>query len=133
MKLSEIVASYVAHNVGSLLDDETVGKHLMRAVRAYAGYATISALPLATDGIHSAVPVDDVVDANDFDLNPSELAIVQPLFKLYCEYDNAVMLEASRGLGVDAFGRTTSEITANIQEAEANLPMAAFAMPPELI
>ena len=134
MRISEIVASYMANNVGSMLDEPTVGKLLMLAIRMYAGHATISDMPPLCGVVHSAVsPDDDNFALNDFDLNLSELSIIRPLFDLYCEHGNAIMLEASRSMGIDAYGRSSSEVSGDVKEYEMALPRMAFYCQPELI
>lgn len=128
MKLSQVVSAYMANNVGSMLDEQQVGKQLMRAVRLYAGHASIAALLPATP-----MQVTDDIAAHDFELTTGELAIVTPLFNLYCEHANATMLEASRGLGIDVFGRSSSEVLGDIKEQELALPRLCFSIMPELI
>jgi hypothetical protein len=54
----------------------------------------------------------------DTDLTMGEWAIIKPLFSLYVERECATRLEASRGLGVDVFGRSVSEISQDITVME---------------
>jgi hypothetical protein len=133
MLLSDVVSVYMANNVGSMLDTPAVAKHLMRAIRQYAGHAVVAALPPLTGQAHSPIPATDDIAANNFDLNLSELSIIRPLFELYCEHANALMLESSRAMGIDPFGRTSSEVMADIKEYELAMPRLCFFWPPELI
>jgi len=94
-----------------------------RPVSFFAGYAVLdtNALLLPTD------PVPDITLLTDITI--SEWAIIRPLFILYVERENALHLEASRGMGVDVFGRTTSEISSDIQQLEEKIPFLAFSQP----
>lgn len=65
----------------------------------------------------------------DIELTLSELALIRPLFLLYCERENATHLEASRALGVDVYGRSVAEVTTDIKEYEENLPHRSFVEP----
>ena len=69
--------------------------------------------------VKPSLPIKDVEFVSaDTDLTMGEWAIIKPLFVLYVERENATRLEASRGLGVDAFGRTTSEVAQDIERME---------------
>jgi hypothetical protein len=59
-------------------------------------------------------------------LTPSEWAIIQPLFNAYVDHENALRLEASRGLGLDVYGRSSSELASEIKQLEMDLPRKAF-------
>lgn len=131
MRLSELVDDYLSNPpAGFMLERKAVERCLKNAVRRYSGYAQLSAVELGEDELHSAVDASSLIDgAQDFDLNLSEYALIQPLFQLYVELENAISLEASRGLGVEVFGRTTSEINQDILQWEQSLPKAAFMEP----
>lgn len=73
------------------------------------------------------VPFDEI--AEDMVLTPSDWSIIRPLFLLYCEREQALMLESSRVMGVDVFGRASSEIQMDINTAELELPKKAFIQP----
>lgn len=60
------------------------------------------------------------------ELTVSEWTLIRSLFLLYVERENAIYLEASRGLGIDVYGRATSEIIADITQAELDYPRKAF-------
>jgi hypothetical protein len=51
------------------------------------------------------------------------------LFLLYVERETALQLEASRGLGLDVFGRSSGEVAGDIAQAEAEMPHRAFCKP----
>lgn len=135
MLLSEIVAGYMENApAGLLLDAPFVTRCLKKAVRFYCGWQKLAAPSLAADLIHDPIDASDLLDGNqDFDVTPSELGIIRPLFELYVEHENAMHLEASRGLGVDVFGRTVAEIAMDINQHELDLPKLAFMEPAETI
>lgn len=128
MKLSEIVAGYMENlPAGLVVSEVDVTRCLKRATRFYCGYATIRSASLAPDGIHTPIDASDsITGTQDFDLNQSEYAIIRPLFELYVELQNATHLEASRGLGVDVYGRSVSEVAQAIQMQEDAMPKQAF-------
>jgi hypothetical protein len=60
-------------------------------------------------------------------LTPGEWAIIKPLFTLYVERESAMHLEASRGLGVDVYGRSVAEVQGDITLMETEtLPAKSF-------
>lgn len=131
MKLSDIVDGFLnPYPAGLVIDRLDVESCLMKAVRLYAGYSSISGLPEQLppngDGIHANVGPDGSTDSQDIDLNQSELAIIMPLFEKYVERQNATNLEASRGMGVDVYGRTVAEVQMDITQLEMELPQRAF-------
>lgn len=128
MLLSDIVAGYMEDPpVGVIVEEPYVKRSLKDAVRFYCGYAKLTNGELAPDEIHDTIDADNDVDGvDDFDLTPSEYALIRPLFFLYVERESAMHLEASRGLGVDVFGRTVSEIAQEISLMEEALPKKAF-------
>lgn len=105
---------------GNLLDGDQVIAQAVAATRMYAGYGKLRAF----DGL---IPVP-AIDENTV-ISVSEWAVIRPLFMLYVERENALQLEASRGLGVDVFGRDSATIAADITQAEAELPLKAFYRP----
>lgn len=150
MLLSEIIAQYLEHlPVGIVLEDGQVRRNLRKALRLYCGYATLTNAPSPAEqytqsfldagldaplfpvgDVHSPVNADDDIQGDqDFDLTPSELAIIQPLWFLYNEWENAQSLEASRSQGLDVYGRTTGEIAMDIREREGAMPTLCFMEP----
>lgn len=105
---------------GNLLDEVTVLAQAVAATRFYAGYAVIR----ARDGADPAPAIDGTLEISE-----SEWALIRPLFLLYVERETALQLEASRGMGIDPFGRSASEIAAEISQAEADMPRRAFFQP----
>lgn len=101
-----------------MLELPTVLAQAVRAVGFYAGYATIASAP----------DNNQAIDA-DTDVSLSEWAVIRPLFLLYVERETALQLEASRMQGIDVFGRSVSEITAEIASIEDGLPHKAFFRP----
>ena len=122
----------LAHNfvtderpVGMVIDEDQIVHQLVAAVRFYAGYAKLQALE------EFAAPLEKITPETD--ITSSEWAIIRPLFLLYAERENALQLEASRGMGVDVYGRSVSEISSEITQPEADLPMRAFVIPIETL
>ena len=107
--------------VGILIDGEQVTKQLIVATRLYASYAKLSSL---TEDVSSF----DEITADTL-INTSEWGIIRPLFILYVERETAIQLEASRGMGVEGYGRSVSEIQAEITQLEGELPHKAFLQP----
>lgn len=131
MLLSEIVAGFVENQpAGLVVGEPGIRRSLKKAVRFYCGFAAISSAVLAEGEIHTPVDASDSIEgAQDFDLSPSEYALIRPLFELYVELENATHLEASRGLGVDVYGRPVSEVSAEITQRESEFPRQAFFEP----
>lgn len=121
-KLADLAQTFATQErpAGNLLDDDTVLAQAVAATRFYAGYATLR----AHDGAGSAPVID-----GDTVITTSEWALIRPLFMLYAERETALQLEASRGMGIDPFGRSASEIAAEIAQAEADMPRRAFFQP----
>lgn len=105
---------------GNLLDGPSVLAQALAATRLYAGYAELRT--------HAGVsPVPEIT--GDTEISNSEWALIRPLFLLYVERETALQLEASRGLGMDVFGRSSSEVASDIIQFEAELPHRAFFRP----
>jgi hypothetical protein len=73
------------------------------------------------------IPFEELTDATV--VSPSDWSIIRPLFLLYCEREQALMLESTRVMGADVFGRSSSEVQQDINTAEAELPQKAFIQP----
>ena len=117
--LSELAQAFATQErpAGNLLDDAAVLVQAVAATRFYAGYALLR----AHEGIDPAPAID-----SDTEITVSEWALVRPLFMLYVERETALQLEASRGMGIDPYGRSASEIASEIAQFEAELPRRAF-------
>lgn len=70
----------------------------------------------------------DWLDENTV-VTQGEWGFIRPLFMLYVEREQSIQLEASRNLGVDVYGRSTSEIDQDIARAEGDIPERAFLQP----
>lgn len=104
----------------NMVSADCVLQQLIVATRFYAGYGLIQ-------NISEVAEFDEITP--DTEINTSEWAIIRPLFILYVEREQAIQLEASRGLGVDVFGRSVSEINSEIMQIEADVPHRAFCQP----
>jgi len=110
---------------GLVIDMPDVTKAMLKAVRFYVGYAEVSYFFEQDPSVTPALT--QLTDA--VTLTTSEWAIIQPLFNAYADHENALRLEASRGLGVDVYGRSSSELSAEIKQLELDLPRKAFYQP----
>lgn len=123
MMLGELALS-VNWPFGLILDDLDVVKQAVNAARQYAAWGDIASLAAG-----DPASVLDDLDENA-DISAGEWAIIKPLHLLYVERENARALEASRGNGVDVYGRSVSEIEQAITLYEADMPRAAFSQLP---
>lgn len=122
MKISDLAAQHMAQlPLGLVLTPEQVERSLRDAVRFYCGHADLES--------------GDVVDARalingdstqDADLSHSEFSLIQPLWLLYLERENAMAMEASRSFGPEMVGRSVAEVVMGITDYESRLPMLAF-------
>lgn len=127
MTLNDLVLEFMASRLtgGLVIDMPDVTKAMLKAVRFYAGYAEVSYFFEQDPSVTPALT--QLTDA--VTLTTSEWAIIQPLFNAYADHENALRLEASRGLGVDVYGRSSSELSAEIKQLELDLPRKAFYQP----
>lgn len=109
--VKDLTNFYLTENrpVGIVVADETVLAQALKAVRYYAGYGEI----------------EGEIDEN-LELTHSEQAVITPLFELYVERENSLILESSRALGVEVYGRTVSEIANDISQKEQEIQNLAF-------
>jgi hypothetical protein len=115
--IANLTATFVLQKQGVMLDIGAIGNLAIAATVFCAGYCDLVA----------GVVGDDISLTTD--VTTSEWAIIKPLFSLYVEREQGIMLEASRGLGVDVYGRTTSEIQMDIKQMEDEMPKKAFYHP----
>ena len=123
--LLELVQTFMNQErpVGILLHEDIVLAQAIAATRFYAGYAILYSRSV-TD------PDDPVLEIDgNLHITESEWALIRQLFWLYVERENALHLEASRGLGIDPYGRSSSEIAQDITVMEGDLPQKAFFHP----
>lgn len=108
---------------GNLLGENQLLAQCLAATKFYAGYADLES--------HLALPITDpptpypAIDETT-DLSLSEWAIIRPLFMLYVERENSLQLESTRGMGVDVFGRSSSEVAGEITQYETEMHHKAF-------
>ena len=107
--------------VGVLVDEGVVLAQLIAATRFYAGFGGLKAFDFEA-------PELEQIDAATT-LTTSEWSLIRPLFILYVEKESALQLEASRGMGIDPYGRSSSEIASEITQAESEMPHRAFCIP----
>ncbi|MBL8473808.1 MAG: hypothetical protein JNM98_18605 [Rhodocyclaceae bacterium] len=121
--LADLVEVFLGQErpVGCVLESDVVLAHAVAATRFYAGFATLE----AHRDITSAPPIG----ISETDIGLSEWALIRPLFLLYVERETALQLEASRGFGIEPFGRSSGEIAAEITQFEADMPGRAFSCP----
>lgn len=149
MTLEELAVEFWTEraSAGLLLDEAETLALAVNAARFYSAYGTVksmsggAALPEARP---AAAPAQGAIDPDapitaappvknldfvqgDTDITVGEWALIRPLFLLYVERDVAMRLEASRGLGVDVYGRSVSEIAQEIERMETEtLPAKCF-------
>lgn len=119
--------STVERPAGNILDDPTLLALAIKAAEFYSGFGALAAhlaIPIADPAPEPLTPYPAITGATE--LSVSEWAIVGPLFLLYVERENAIQLEASRGMGIDPFGRSSSEVASEIQQMELEFPHKAF-------
>lgn len=125
MYLSELIDEFIAAREpsGFMLERTQVVAYAVAAVRFYMGWACLQD--------ETVEALDDVAEGTD--LTAGEWAIIGPLFTLYVERQVALVVESSRGLGVDPPGRSTSEVESAIQATEQALPQLAYSEPSFLV
>ena len=124
MTVAVLVTEFMASRLtgGLVLTDVEVTTAMVKAVRFFAGYAVLAHF---TNQPTPMTPTLTQIDST-VALTPSEWAIIQPLFNAYVDHENALRLEASRGMGLDVFGRSVSELASEIKQLEMDLPRKAF-------
>lgn len=120
--ISELAIRFATEErpAGNLLDASALIAQAVAATRMYAGYAQLQSR--AGDALQPGI-------SGDTDVSISEWAVIRPLFLLYVEREAALQLEASRAMGVEAFGRSSGEVASEIAQFEAELPRRAFFRP----
>lgn len=101
--------------VGIVVPDDVILAQALKATRYYDGFGELANLPRGEE-----------VDTGT-EVTKSEQAVIFPLFELYVERENALILESSRALGVEVYGRTVSEIAGDITAKELEIQNLAFA------
>lgn len=156
MKLADLRTEYVALRGGSglVLDDAEVLSCMIMAAQQYAAYGSIRSIdlfstlitndlleapaqaatlvpPMPDIDVLAPYPIKDMsrVDGETV-VTTGEWAVIRPLAWLYVERENALRLEASRQTGIEAYGRSSSEVAAEIATYEADLPGRSFSYAP---
>lgn len=112
---------------GLVIDDDKVQELAVTAARQFSTWGDLSGVALDAEDELAAI-------TGTIDLTASEWGVIKPLFLLYVERENARALEASRGQGVDVYGRDVNSIEGDIRQYETvDLPRLAFAALPESI
>lgn len=129
MTLQDLVNEFIAKEsaTGMFALDAQVLQCGIDATRFYAGYAALKH-PASAPNANGVL--DPAAVTGTTDLTAGEWAIIGPLFRLYVEKHAAQVVEASRGLGVEPLGRSTSEIASDIKLTEEQLPLLAFSEEP---
>lgn len=126
--ISSWVAALVSQRPDSLmLDLSQLNALAIKAANAYSAYGALAehlAIPIADPAPVPPTPYPDITESTL--LTVSEWGVVRALFLLYVEYETAILMEASRGMGIEAHGRQSSEVMADISTLEQSLPSLAF-------
>lgn len=115
---------------GNLLDTPGILAQAIAATNFYSGYAALTvylAIPIADPAPVPPTPYPEITASTE--ISVSEWAVIRSLFMLYLERETALQLEASRGMGIDVFGRSSSEISSDIALYESDLPHRVFCSP----
>lgn len=111
----EMVDFYQRENrpLGIVVDDVVIEAQAIKAVKYYLGFGDLSCVE------NNELTLSSL-------LNKSEWAVIMPLFELYVERENALILESSRALGVEVYGRSVSEVANDITQKELEIQNLAF-------
>lgn len=124
MTLGELATS-IHWPFGLILSEQEEQAQAVNAARQYAAWGDIASL--GDSPVLATLDADTVIDEGEW-------AIIKPLAALFIERENARALEASRGVGVDVYGRDVNTIEADIRQYESvDLPRLAFMQLPESI
>jgi hypothetical protein len=125
--ITDLVLRFSEHErpIGTVLSDDVLLSQAVAATLKYSGYGVILSRAEQID-VFTLLSIPNLPLDETCELTDSEWAIIRPLFMLYVERENAVYLEASRGMGLDVYGRSVAEITGDITNFEMELPKLAF-------
>lgn len=117
--LSSLVERFLVQERGAanILAPSAVTAQAVAAVGYYAGFTELETPP--ADG-------EDISESTDVSL--SEWAEIRPLFMLYVERETALQLEATRSMGAEVFGRSSSEVGMEITQLEVDYPRRVFCL-----
>lgn len=118
--LSSLVERFLVQERGAanILAPSAVTAQAVAAVGYYAGFTELETPPAAGEEINESTGV-----------SVSEWAEIRPLFLLYVERETALQLEATRSMGAEVFGRSSSEVGMEITQLEADYPRRVFCLP----
>lgn len=146
MLLKDLVSDFMKleRPNANILSESEVLAQLLAAAKFYAGFAGPHFESLVKNGEpdengstichhheHRKPGIGwphETIDENT-DITISEWSLIRPLFLLYVEREAALQLEASRVMGADVFGRSSSEISGEILQVESEMPHKAFWWP----
>ena len=114
--LSQRAAAYLSIRDTCVLDPDDVEGLAVNATQYYAGWAS-----MASDDGEAPFEI-----TGSTEVTTSEWSLIEPLFVLYVEKEQAVQMEATQVMGITQFGRTSSEISGEIQAYKERLPQLAF-------
>ncbi|OZB31195.1 MAG: hypothetical protein B7X51_09450 [Pseudomonas sp. 34-62-33] len=118
--LASLVERFLEQERGAanILPASTVTAQAVAAAGYYAGFADLEVPPASGEAISETT-----------DISVSEWAEIRPLFLLYVERETALQLEATRSMGAEVFGRTSSEVGMEITQLEADYARRVFCFP----
>jgi hypothetical protein len=119
--LTELAQAFLdrREGAGTFVDLDQATRCAIDAARFYHGWVDIISAP-------DALPAH--IDAAT-DLTADEWTIITPLFELLCDREAALMNEASRVMGVEYTGRSSSEIASDLVLARETLARQAYIEP----
>lgn len=117
MTVNALAENYLSNlrPAGIVITQDVILAQAIKATRYYEGFGGLELFDDRENLIDEYTP-----------LTKSEIAVISPLFELYVERENALILEASRALGVEVYGRTVSEINNDIVQKEQEIQHLAF-------
>ncbi len=122
--LGDFVRDFLAERPDNvILEPGQVTAQAVNALRFLAGYALLEEHRIRLDA--DPLAHAGVIDASSL-ITYSEWALIRSLFLLYIERETAHYIEATRGFGVDVFGRSSSEVQQDITQMEMEFPRRAF-------
>lgn len=117
--LAALSADFEATRIesGLFVDSRVVLSCAINATRFYAGWAKLE---------DTASRPGPFFVAGSTIVSMDEWSIIAPLFRLYVERETALVIEASRGLGVEQVGRDSSTVASDILNEESLLAQKAY-------
>ena len=100
----------------------SVDEHIAQAVAATRTYLVSQTLRSDPENTNPTITESTVVTVGEW-------GVIRPLYLLYVERETAIQIEASKVMGVEPWGRSSSEIAGEIARVEEELPRRAFFAP----